>query len=322
MPDVLIEVKNLVTSFKSPGGSIRVLDGVSFSIEKGRVLGLVGESGCGKSVTSLSIMSLLPQPNGYIESGEIIFEGRDLTKLTSSGMEALRGNDISMIFQEPMTALNPVFSIGEQIGEVLEVHKRLKGSEKRDKSLDMLKLVGIPRPDRILDEYPHQLSGGMRQRVMIAMALCCDPKLLIADEPTTALDVTIQVQILELMKKLKDNLGTSVLFITHDFGVIAEMADDVAVMYLGKIIEHSDVDDIFENPMHPYTQGLMRSRLVRARKGDRLVCIPGMVPSLNDRPNGCAFSPRCPDCMNICREKMPGLSEKKTGHSVRCWLYD
>jgi len=319
--ETLIKVKNLVTSFKSSEGPIRVLDGVSFSIDKGKVLGIVGESGCGKSITSLSIMRLLPQPNGYIESGEILYNGVDLTKLSSSEMEALRGNDISMIFQEPMTALNPVFSIGYQIGEVLEVHKRLKGRERREKTIEMLKLVGIPRPDKIVDEYPHQLSGGMRQRVMIAMALSCGPKLLIADEPTTALDVTIQVQILELIKSLKDNLNTSVMFITHDLGVIAEMADEVAVMYLGRIVEYTTVDDIFENPMHPYTMGLLCARLVNVRKCDKLTCIPGMVPTLNNRPKGCAFSTRCTKCMDICKEEMPELKQIKPNHKVRCWLY-
>jgi len=319
--ETLIKVKNLVTSFKSSEGPIRVLDGVSFSIDKGKVLGIVGESGCGKSITSLSIMRLLPQPNGYIESGEILYNGVDLTKLSSSEMEALRGNDISMIFQEPMTALNPVFSIGSQIGEVLEVHKRLKGRERREKTIEMLKLVGIPRPDKIVDEYPHQLSGGMRQRVMIAMALSCDPKLLIADEPTTALDVTIQVQILELIKSLKDNLNTSVMFITHDLGVIAEMADEVAVMYLGRIVEYTTVDDIFENPMHPYTMGLLCARLVNVKKCDKLTCIPGMVPTLNNRPKGCAFSTRCTKCMDICKEEMPELKQIKPNHKVRCWLY-
>lgn len=321
MSETLIKVKNLVTSFKSSEGPIRVLDGVSFSIDKGKVLGIVGESGCGKSITSLSIMRLLPQPNGYIESGEILYNGVDLTKLSSSEMEALRGNDISMIFQEPMTALNPVFSIGYQIGEVLEVHKRLKGRERREKTIEMLKLVGIPRPDKIVDEYPHQLSGGMRQRVMIAMALSCGPKLLIADEPTTALDVTIQVQILELIKSLKDNLNTSVMFITHDLGVIAEMADEVAVMYLGRIVEYTTVDDIFENPMHPYTMGLLCARLVNVRKCDKLTCIPGMVPTLNNRPKGCAFSTRCTKCMDICKEEMPELKQIKPNHKVRCWLY-
>ena len=321
MSETLIKVKNLVTSFKSSEGPIRVLDGVSFSIDKGKVLGIVGESGCGKSITSLSIMRLLPQPNGYIESGEILYNGVDLTKLSSSEMEALRGNDISMIFQEPMTALNPVFSIGSQIGEVLEVHKNLKGRERREKTIEMLKLVGIPRPDKIVDEYPHQLSGGMRQRVMIAMALSCGPKLLIADEPTTALDVTIQVQILELIKSLKDNLNTSVMFITHDLGVIAEMADEVAVMYLGRIVEYTTVDDIFENPMHPYTMGLLCARLVNVKKCDKLTCIPGMVPTLNNRPKGCAFSPRCTKCMDICKEEMPELKQIKPNHKVRCWLY-
>lgn len=322
MPDNLLEVKNLVTCFKSSTGPLKVLDGVSFSIEKGKVLGVVGESGCGKSVTSLSIMRLLPQPNGYIESGEILLDGTDLATLSQPEMESIRGRDVSMIFQEPMTALNPVFTIGDQIGEVLEVHRQMKRDERRSKSIELLKLVGIPRPEKIVDEYPHQLSGGMRQRVMIAMAMSCSPKLLIADEPTTALDVTIQVQILELMKSLKTDLGTAIMFITHDLGVVAEMADEVAVMYLGRIVEYAPAEKIYESPLHPYTAGLLQSRLVHAKKGDKLTCIPGMVPSLGDKPTGCAFSPRCPKCLDICREKMPELNEVEPKHRVRCWLYD
>lgn len=321
MSETLIDIKNLVTSFKTSKGSLRVLDDVSFSIGKGKVLGVVGESGCGKSITSLSIMGLLPQPNGYIESGEILFNGVDLTKLSKKEMENMRGNDISMIFQEPMTALNPVLTIGFQIGEVLEIHKKLKGKEKKEKVLEMLKLVGLPKPEKIIDEYPHQLSGGMRQRIMIAMALSCNPKLLIADEPTTALDVTIQIQILELMKNLKNNFDTSILFITHDLGVIAEMADEVAVMYLGKIVEYTTVLNIFDNPMHPYTQGLLNSRLGNIKKGNTPVCIPGLVPTLNNKPKGCSFSPRCSKCMDICKEKMPELIEIEPNHKVRCWLY-
>ena len=318
----LIDVQNLVTGFRTPNGPVRVVDGISFAIRKGRVLGMVGESGCGKSITSLSIMRLLPPPNGFIESGRIVFDGTELLELSPSRMEAIRGNSISMIFQEPMTALNPVFAIGDQIGEVLQTHKGIKGREKKEKVVELLNLVGIPRPDRIATEYPHQLSGGMRQRVMIAMALSCGPKLLIADEPTTALDVTIQIQILDLIRDFKSKLGTSILFITHDLGVIAEMADEVAVMYLGKIVEYASVRDIFDNPTHPYTKGLMESRLVQKRKGDPLICIPGMVPSLTNKPKGCAFSPRCPECMDICREKSPELSEKSPAHQVRCWLAD
>lgn len=316
----LIEVQDLVSSFRSPAGPVRVVDGISFSIKKGKVLGMVGESGCGKSITSLSIMRLLPQPNGFIENGRILFNGVDLLGLSLAEMEAIRGNEIAMIFQEPMTALNPIFSIGDQIGEVLQTHKGMKGRDKKEKTIELLRLVGIPRPDKIVEEYPHQLSGGMRQRVMIAMALSCGPKLLIADEPTTALDVTIQIQILDLIRDFKNKLGTSILFITHDLGVIAETADDVAVMYLGKIVERAAVSDIFDHPTHPYTKGLMESRLVKKQKGDSLICIPGMVPSLTNKPKGCAFSPRCPECMDICREKSPELKETGPEHFVRCWL--
>jgi oligopeptide/dipeptide ABC transporter ATP-binding protein len=321
MSDSLVEINNLVTSFKTSNGNLRVLDNISFNIKKGKVLGVVGESGCGKSITSLSIMQLLPKPNGFIESGEILFNGKDLTKASQTEMESIRGNEIAMIFQEPMTALNPVFTIGYQIGETLEIHKKLNKNEKRERTIELLKLVGIPRPEAVIDEFPHQLSGGMRQRVMIAMALSCNPKLLIADEPTTALDVTIQIQILELMKSLKNDFNTSVLLITHDLGVIAEMADEVAVMYLGKIVEYTNVQDLFDNPMHPYTQGLINSRVGNINKGDTLNCIPGMVPSLDNRPKGCAFAPRCLKCMDICKQKMPDLNEIKPEHKVRCWVY-
>ncbi len=314
----LIEVSGLVTGVMTPKGPCRVVDDISFSVRKGKVLGIIGESGCGKSMTALSIMRLLPPTIGYVESGSINFDGVELLGLGASQMEAVRGNEIAMIFQEPMTALNPVFTIGDQIGEAIEVHKGLRGKEKREKTIDLLKLVGIPRPDKVIFEYPHQLSGGMRQRVMIAMALSCEPKLLIADEPTTALDVTIQFQILDLIRSIKDELGTAVLFITHDLGVIAEIADDVAVMYLGKIVEYAPVRVIFDNPLHPYTRGLMDSRLVRKNKGDPLVCIPGMVPSLSRRPKGCAFSPRCQECNDKCTQAMPELLELEQGHFVRC----
>ncbi len=314
----LIEVSGLVTGVMTPNGPCRVVDDVSFSVRKGKVLGIIGESGCGKSMTALAIMRLLPPTIGYIESGSINFDGVELLGLGASQMEAVRGNEIAMIFQEPMTALNPVFTIGDQIGEALEVHKGLRGNEKREKTIDLLKLVGIPGPDKVIFEYPHQLSGGMRQRVMIAMALSCEPKLLIADEPTTALDVTIQFQILDLIRSVKDQLGTAVLFITHDLGVIAEIADDVAVMYLGKIVEYAPVRVIFDNPLHPYTRGLMDSRLGRKSKGDPLVCIPGMVPGLTRRPKGCAFSPRCRECDDRCTQAMPELRELGQGHFVRC----
>jgi oligopeptide/dipeptide ABC transporter ATP-binding protein len=318
---VLLDVKNLTTSFKTDNGVIRVVDNISFNINKGEVLGIVGESGCGKSITSLSIMGLVPQPNGFVESGEIFFDGTDLLKLKGSEIEKLRGNDMAMIFQEPMTALNPVLKIGDQIGEPLAIHMGLKGNENRLKCIELLNMVGLPRADEIIDEYPHQLSGGMKQRVMIAMALSCNPKLLIADEPTTALDVTIQAQILDLMLKLNQDMGSSLMFITHDLGVIAEIADQVAVMYLGKIVEQASVDSIFNNTMHPYTIGLLNSRPDILSQGEELRCIPGMVPLLSNKPKGCAFSTRCDKCMPVCREKMPELLDMGENHKVRCWLH-
>jgi len=321
MSDTLLKVNDLVTSFKTSQGKVRVVDGVDFTIKKGKVLGLVGESGCGKSITSLSIMGLIPQPNGFIENGEILFNGEDLLKLNEDKMRSLRGNEIAMIFQEPMTALNPVFRIGQQIGEVLEIHKNMRGKENEDQCIELIKTVGIPRPEKVINEYPHQLSGGMRQRVMIAMALSCKPRLLIADEPTTALDVTVQAQVLDLIRSLKDSFKTSVLFITHDLGVIAEMADDVIIMYSGKVMEETSVENIFDEPLHPYTIGLLSSRPERIKKGEKPVCIPGMVPSPFDMPKGCAFSPRCTKCMDICKAKIPELVEINRHHKVRCWLY-
>ncbi len=321
MSDILLKVEGLRTSFKTSDGKVNAVDDISFNVRKGKVLGIVGESGCGKSVTSLSVMRLIPKPNGFIEGGKIIFSDKDLLKISEREMRSLRGNDIAMIFQEPMTALNPVFTIGDQIGEVLELHENLRGEQKTEKCIELLELVGIPRPEKVIKEYPHQLSGGMRQRVMIAMALSCNPKLLIADEPTTALDVTIQAQVLELMNKLTDELETSVMFITHDLGVIAEMANDVIVMYAGKIVEEGDVVSIFKNPQHPYTIGLLESRPDRVDKNQRLTCIPGMVPSPFDMPKGCAFAPRCSKCMDICNEKMPELIEVKPGQKARCWLH-
>lgn len=321
MPEALLEIEDLITSFNTTSGPQRVLDGINLSIHSGKILGLVGESGCGKSITSLSIIRLLPQPHGFIENGKILFKGMDVTDLSAAEMESIRGNEISMIFQEPMTALNPVFTIGNQISEVLDIHQKLKTREIKEKCIEMLKMVGLPRAKDIYNEYPHQLSGGMRQRVMIAMALSCEPKLLIADEPTTALDVTVQIQILELIKKLQHEMNTAVLLITHDLGVIAEMCDDVAVMYLGKIVEETTTVNIFDNPSHPYTVGLLNSRLGNIQKGTNLICIPGMVPTLSNKPTGCYFSPRCPKCMQICTEKMPKLMEVEPKHKVRCWLY-
>ncbi len=321
MPEALLEIQDLVTSFKTTSGLQRVLDGINLSLRRGEILGLVGESGCGKSITSLSIMRLLPQPYGFIENGKILFNDKELTDLSIPEMESIRGNEISMIFQEPMTALNPVFTIGNQIEEVLDIHQDLKKRDKKEKCIEMLKLVGLPRAKDVYNEYPHQLSGGMRQRVMIAMALSCEPRLLIADEPTTALDVTVQIQILELMKSLQKDMNTSILLITHDLGVIAEMCDRVAVMYLGKIVEETTTVNIFDNPLHPYSQGLLNSRLGNIQKGEKLICIPGMVPTLSDKPQGCFFSPRCSKCIDRCKTDMPELNEVKPGHKVRCWLY-
>ena len=322
MSDILLEVEGLKTTFKTSQGVVKAVDNVNFKIKKGKVLGIVGESGCGKSVTSLSVMRLVPKPNGYIEEGKILFNNKDILKLSEPQMRLLRGNDIAMIFQEPMTALNPVFTIGYQIGEVLELHQDLKGKENRKRCIKLLDLVGIPRPEKVVDEYPHQLSGGMRQRVMIAMALSCNPQLLIADEPTTALDVTIQAQVLDLMRKLKDEFNTSVMFITHDLGVIAEMADDVIVMYAGKVVEECSINDLFKNPIHPYTVGLLNSRPELIGKGEKLTCIKGMVPSPLDMPKGCAFAPRCEHTIDICNERMPDLVEIKQGHKSRCWLHN
>nr|WP_275298365.1 ABC transporter ATP-binding protein [Clostridium sp. YIM B02555] len=309
------------TSFYTAEGKVTAVNDVSFKVHEGKVLGIVGESGCGKSVTSMSIMRLLDDSISKIEEGEILFEGTDILKLSEKEMNKIRGNKLAMIFQEPMTSLNPVFTIGQQIGEAIKIHQGIKGKENKKKSIEMLKLVGIPMPEKIVNEYPHQLSGGMRQRVMIAMALSCNPKLIIADEPTTALDVTIQAQVLELMKKLSKDLKTSIILITHDLGVIAEMADEVIVMYSGKVVEECSVQNIFERAKHPYTKGLLYSRTENVKKGERLYNIPGMVPNLNDMPSGCSFNPRCEKCMDICKEEMPKLIETEEGHKVRCWLY-
>ncbi len=321
----ILEVKNLTTSFHTERGVVNAVDKISFSVSKGKTLGIVGESGCGKSVTSLSIMRLIPNPPGQITGGEIFYKGKDLLKISESEMRALRGNEISMIFQEPMTSLNPVFTIGSQIVEAIRLHQKLNRSDAKDKAIQMLKLVGIPAPERRIDEYPHQLSGGMRQRVMIAMALSCNPSLLICDEPTTALDVTIQAQILELMRKIREELGMSMILITHDLGVVAETADDVAVMYAGKIVEYGPVADIFNHPRHPYTKGLLESipKLGQKRSGERvhLSTIPGMVPALADLPSGCRFQDRCSYVFDRCRAEQPELL-KGDGASTSlaaCW---
>jgi oligopeptide/dipeptide ABC transporter ATP-binding protein len=321
MPD-LLQVKDLQTSFFTPEGEVRAIDGVSFEIGEGKTLGLVGESGCGKSVTSLSIMRLIPSPPGKIVGGEIFYRGRDLLRLNNEAMRRIRGNEISMIFQEPMTSLNPVFTVGNQIGEAIKLHQGLGKRETRQKTIEMLRLVKIADPESRVDSYPHQLSGGMRQRVMIAMALSCNPSLLIADEPTTALDVTIQAQILELIKELQQKIGgMALLLITHDLGVVSEQADNVAIMYAGKIVERSSTRAIFNRPFHPYTVGLLNSLPgIGGLKKKRLDAIPGMVPSPLHLPSGCRFRDRCPRAQEICAQTEPPLEEKEPGHTVACYF--
>ncbi|QFT88110.1 Oligopeptide transport ATP-binding protein OppD [Bacillus sp. THAF10] len=315
----ILEVKGLRTSFFTDEGEVKAVDGVDFSIEKGKTIGIVGESGSGKSITSLSIMRL---GDGKIVGGEVVFKGENLLDKTKKQMMNLRGNNISMIFQEPMTSLNPTLTCGEQIAESIRIHQKLGRKEAWAKSVDMLRLVGIPSPDKRAKQYPFELSGGMRQRVMIAIALACNPELLIADEPTTALDVTIQAQILELMKKLQDELGTSLMLITHDLGVVAEMCDNVAVMYCGKVVEYADVKTIFTSPKHPYTVGLLNS--VPKHDEDvegELSVIHGSVPSPFNLPQGCRFAPRCPHAKEICHSSLPELKKTEDGDQVRCWIY-
>jgi peptide/nickel transport system ATP-binding protein len=324
MPDdTLLEIQNLKTYFDVRGHVARAVDDVSLSIAPGATLGLVGESGCGKSVTAHSIIRLIPDPPGRIAGGRIFFEGRNLLDLSEAQMRQIRGNRISMIFQEPMTSLNPVFTVGNQVGEVIRLHRRLSAADTRERVLEMFKLVGIPAPESRLNDYPHQMSGGMRQRVMIAMALACSPQLMIADEPTTALDVTIQAQILDLMNQLKRETGAAILFITHDLGVIAEMAQHVAVMYAGKVVEYTDAETLFATPRHPYTEGLMASIPVigRPTEGGRLRTISGIVPSLFSLPAGCLFSDRCPDVFEACRRRPPEMIAVAPHHHVRCFKY-
>ncbi|AZO96771.1 ABC transporter ATP-binding protein [Halocella sp. SP3-1] len=315
-------MKRLKTYFYTEQGVSKAVDGVDFEIYPGETLGIVGESGCGKSVTSLSIMRLVPEPPGKIIDGNIFFKGSDLTKLSQAEMREIRGNEISMIFQEPMTSLNPVFTIGEQISEVVILHQKVSKEEAREHSVEMLRKVGIPLPEQRISEYPHQLSGGMRQRVMIAMALSCDPALLIADEPTTALDVTIQAQILDLMNDLKDKFEMSIMMITHDLGVIAEVSDRVAVMYAGKVVEYTDVNTIFANPQHPYTWGLLNSVPRLDKKVARLTTISGIVPSPYDFPEGCKYNTRCPLADDKCLAAEPEMRVTEDGHQVRCWHLD
>ncbi len=331
----ILAVEGLKTFFHTRQGVVRAVDGVSYDLKKGETLGVVGESGCGKTVTALSILRLVPFPPGKIEAGRVLLGGRDLLALSEREMQSVRGNDISMIFQEPMTSLNPVLTIGHQIGEAIVLHQRLSKKAALEKSLEMLHLVNISEPRRRVKEYPHQLSGGMRQRVMIAMALSCNPRVLIADEPTTALDVTIQAQILELILEMQQKLDTAVILITHDLGVIAETAQRVVVMYAGKKVEEAPVEELFGNPLHPYTHGLLASvpRLAAGSRaggrgragtragagGRRLAEIPGIVPSLHDLPGGCAFAPRCAHADNRCLAETPPLEEVQPGHPAACW---
>jgi peptide/nickel transport system ATP-binding protein/oligopeptide transport system ATP-binding protein len=321
----LLEVRNLQTHFPTRAGLVRAVDGVSFHLDRGELLGLVGESGCGKSMTALSVMRLISPP-GKIVNGEILFDGKDLLKLSDSEMREMRGDDIAMIFQDPMTSLNPVFTVGEQIAEALRLHRKLSRSDARKATIEAMREVAIPDPARRVDDYPHQLSGGMRQRVMIAMALACNPKLLIADEPTTALDVTIQAQILELLDELRKQRELAVLLITHDLGVVAEVADRVAVMYTGRIVEESPVDELFARPKHPYTEGLLRSvpKLTNAElgKNERLETIEGVVPRPTDLPPGCHFAPRCRHRMPRCTAEEIPLYQLEGNVEVRCVLYD
>lgn len=317
----LLEVSDLTVLFHTDQGTARAVDGISFHLHRGETLALVGESGCGKSVSALALLRLIPSPPGSIDSGSVLFDGQALLDLPEKAMRELRGNDISMVFQEPMSSLNPVFRIGEQIIAVLRLHQSRSKAEAREASISLLKQVGIPEAERRLDDYPHQLSGGMLQRVMIAMALACTPKLLIADEPTTALDVTIQAQILQLLRELQDNSQLAMLLITHDLAVVAENADRVAVMYAGRIVESASVETLFEAPQHPYTQGLFASLPGAEKQGSRLRAIPGTVPPATDFPPGCRFHPRCDKAMPVCRKFVPTLYPEDSAHQTACWLY-
>jgi peptide/nickel transport system ATP-binding protein len=322
--EVLLDVRGLKTSFKLREGTVRAVTGIDFYVRRGEILGLVGESGCGKSVSSLSIMRLISPP-GVIEEGVVNFDGHDLLKVEDTEMRSIRGNRISMIFQQPTSSLNPVLKVGRQIGEVLEAHRGMKKKAAQDRALEMMRMVGIPDPKRRLDSYPHEMSGGMAQRVMIAMALACEPELLIADEPTTALDVTIQAQILDLMRRLQRETGTAIILITHDLGVVAEMCDRVAVMYAGEIVEQTDTRTLFHKPLHPYTQGLIGSVPILGQPKDELQAIRGMVPNLLNLPGGCRFAPRCTSReqyrVTPAESVHPELRSAGTDHDVRCWLY-
>jgi oligopeptide transport system ATP-binding protein len=318
----VLQVKNLQTYFKTDDGMVKAVDGVSFDLYSGETLGIVGESGCGKSVTNLSLMRLIPSPPGKIVGGEVIFKDKDILKMSDAEMRSIRGNSISMIFQDPMTSLNPFLRISTQMVETIVLHQALSKAEAKKKAIDMLRLVGIPAPEKRVNDYPHQFSGGMRQRVMIGMALSCNADILIADEPTTALDVTIQAQILELIKELAQQFETAVIMITHDLGVVAGMCDEVCVMYAGRLVEKADTEPLFHKPLHPYTQGLINSvpRMDQAHEG-KLFSIEGQPPNLINLPDCCSFHPRCNKAMDICRKKYPQLTEIEKGRHVACWLY-
>ncbi len=316
----LLEVTNLRTEFKTAAGIIRAVDGVDLSVGQGETLGIVGESGCGKSITSLSIMQLLPKGLGKVAAGEVRFNGENMLEFSERKMRSIRGNEMAMIFQEPMTSLNPVFKIGKQIAESARYHHGVSKQKAKAMAVEMLTKVGIPRPEKVAVSYPHELSGGMRQRVMIAMAMICNPKLLIADEPTTALDVTIQAQILDLMRELQRSEGTSILMITHDLGVVAEMCDRVVIMYAGQVVEETDVKTLFKDPKHPYTQSLLASLPQLNSDQERLASIPGQVPNPLDMPKGCRFAPRCQFAKEICLAEAPELVEVEPGHKSRCLL--
>ncbi len=321
MSDEVLEVRDLRTYFHTDEGVVPAVDGVDFTLKRSKTLCVVGESGCGKSVTAFTIMRLIPMPPGKVESGEILYNGKDLVRLTENEMRKIRGNEIAMIFQEPMTSLNPVYTIGNQIVEAIVLHQKVKPKEARQRAIKMLEKVGLPDAPKRIDEYPHQMSGGMKQRVMIAMALSCNPEVLIADEPTTALDVTIQAQILDLLKHLKETEGMSIMLITHDLAVVSEVADEVLVMYASKVVENAGVDEIFNAPKHPYTQGLIKAIPQLGNRVDRLNEIPGQVPKPQNYPEGCHFADRCPHVMDICRQKDPGMKEVSTDHFVSCFLY-
>ncbi|PEO56924.1 peptide ABC transporter ATP-binding protein [Bacillus toyonensis] len=321
MSKAVVELKDLQTHFQTEEGTVKAVNHVSFAVREGETVCVVGESGCGKSVTALSIMGLIAE-SGSVVGGDILYEGKSLLGMKEKELRSLRGNDIAMIFQEPMTSLNPVFTVGEQIVETLREHELLSKNEAYKKAIELIRKVGIARADEIVHSYPHELSGGMLQRIMIAVALSCNPKLLIADEPTTALDVTIQAQILDLLRQIKEEFKTSILLITHDLGVVAEMADYVVVMYGGKVIEEAPVLEIFQNPKHPYTKGLLKSKPVMGKRIDKLYSIPGQVPNLVGLGEFCYFSGRCEHCMEICKEEAPNLNVQDENHKVACWLYE